>query len=274
MQRTSELAYNQVRLLEQINEARIASTSIVYLTIDSTIRIRGENYILLFNLMTKIEKKEQNKFLESKNPFLPPFLPGLHICELGDRHRLLFNKYSIYRNHVLLVTKEFEPQENNLTEADFRQVILVQGALSGVFYYNSGAESGASQKHKHVQFLPSESRGLPFVEMVESWLNEIQENPEINNNEILHHPQFNFLHGIRMLPELKDENALARIYLAAFDQLHKQVARQLGISYNVIGTERFIMLVPRKKERAFDEVSINSVGFVGSILFKSLQQYN
>ena len=102
---TCKLAYNQVKLLEQINEARAANTSIVYLTIDSTVRIKGDNYSLDFNLMTMIEKKEQNKFLESKNPFLPPFQPGLHITELGEQHRLLFNKYSIYHNHVLLVTK-------------------------------------------------------------------------------------------------------------------------------------------------------------------------
>jgi ATP adenylyltransferase/5',5'''-P-1,P-4-tetraphosphate phosphorylase II len=96
-----------VKLLEQINEARTASGAIVYLNIDETVRIRGDNYDMDFNLMTKIEKKEQNKFLESKNPFLPPFETGLHITELGDRHRLLFNKYSIYRNHVLIVTQDF-----------------------------------------------------------------------------------------------------------------------------------------------------------------------
>lgn len=80
---TSSLVFSQLRLLEQINEARAASTSIVYLTIDETIRISGDIYRMDFNLMTKIEKKEQDKILESKNPFLPPFQPGLHICELG-----------------------------------------------------------------------------------------------------------------------------------------------------------------------------------------------
>lgn len=104
--------------------------------------------------MTRIEKKEQNKFHESKNPFLPPFQPGLHICELGESHRLLFNKYSIFKNHVLLVTKDFESQESRLNQSDFKQLVLVQGALNGIYYFNSGQESGASQKHKHLQILP------------------------------------------------------------------------------------------------------------------------
>lgn len=64
---------------------------------------------------------------------------------------------------MLIVTKEFQPQENKLTEEDFKQCVLVQGALGGVFYFNSGPESGASQKHKHIQVLPAESRRLPFV---------------------------------------------------------------------------------------------------------------
>lgn len=88
----------------------MASNAIIYLTIDETVRIRGERYDLDFNLMTKIEKKEQDKALEAKNPFMPPFQQGLHITELGNTHRLLFNKFSIYKNHVLIVTTEFEPQ--------------------------------------------------------------------------------------------------------------------------------------------------------------------
>mgnify|MGYP003540681378 CR=1 FL=1 len=33
------------------------------------------------------------------------------------------------------------------------------------------------------------------------------------------------------------------------------------------------MIVPRRKERAFEDVSINSVGFAGSLLFKNNKQY-
>jgi len=44
----------------------------------------------------------------------------------------------------------------------------------------------------------------------------------------------------------------------------------------MFGCEHFIMMIPRKKEKAFNEISINAVGFMGSILFKDknlLQKY-
>lgn len=35
-----------------------------------------------------------------------------------------------------------------------------------------------------------------------------------------------------------------------------------------------MMMVPRKKEKAFEDLSINSVGFAGSLLFKNAKQYS
>lgn len=36
----------------------------------------------------------------------------------------------------------------------------------------------------------------------------------------------------------------------------------------MFGCEHFMIMIPRKKEKAFNEISINAVGFMGSILFK------
>lgn len=48
--------------------------------------------------------------------------------------------------------------------------MLVQGALHGIYYFNSGPESGASQKHKHIQILPSESMNLPLIYLINQWI--------------------------------------------------------------------------------------------------------
>jgi len=45
---------------------------------------------------------------EKKNPFLPPFEEGQLIMDLLHRHRLIFNKFCVCDNHVLVITKEFE----------------------------------------------------------------------------------------------------------------------------------------------------------------------
>ena len=64
----------------------------------------------LANKPTLAQNKEKAKKDTSKpfDPFVPPFEPGLFIDELSLTHNLLFNKFCICREHVLVVTKEME----------------------------------------------------------------------------------------------------------------------------------------------------------------------
>ena len=41
------------------------------------------------------------------------------------------------------------------------------------------------------------------------------------------------------------------------------------VDYNLIGSDELLFMVPRKKEKAFNELSVNAVGFMGSLLFRS-----
>jgi ATP adenylyltransferase/5',5'''-P-1,P-4-tetraphosphate phosphorylase II len=58
----------------------------------------------------------------------------------------------------------------------------------------------------------------------------------------------------------------------AYEKLRKNLVSSpegSGVcDYNMFGCEHFIMMIPRKKEKAFNEISVNAVGFMGSILFK------
>ena len=59
---------------------------------------------------TKFEGlKEQKKEPIKSDPFMPPFEEGLFIDELTTTHSLVFNKFSVCDNHVIVITKEFEP---------------------------------------------------------------------------------------------------------------------------------------------------------------------
>ena len=48
---------------------------------------------------------DKNKM--SVNPFLPPFEKNVFITDLEPNHRLIFNKYCVVREHVLILTKQF-----------------------------------------------------------------------------------------------------------------------------------------------------------------------
>jgi ATP adenylyltransferase len=58
------------------------------------------------------ESKPKKEF----NPFLPPFEEGLYIADVLDKHRLLYNKFSVCDEHVLVTTKDFEEQTSLLTK--------------------------------------------------------------------------------------------------------------------------------------------------------------
>lgn len=82
-------------------------------------------------------------------------------------HILVLNKFPIIANHFILATKDYKRQTHLLEEEDVYQTYRClrqwsrpasygaqQGRLFG--FFNSGDHSGASQPHRHVQFLPVE----------------------------------------------------------------------------------------------------------------------
>lgn len=74
----------------------------------------------------------------------------------------MLNKFAINAHHFILATKDFKEQTHLLEEDDLGaayacvQAYREQG--QGLFaFFNSGEHSGASQPHRHIQFLPIES---------------------------------------------------------------------------------------------------------------------
>jgi len=116
----------------------------------------GSAYAMAACIQTEGKGKKQN--IIHQEPFYSSLRvgklilkQGLFIKDLGANHRLLFNKYNIHQEHLLVVTKEFEPQSSKLTREDFKQTIVTFRAVRGLFFFNSGPKAGASQLHKHIQ---------------------------------------------------------------------------------------------------------------------------
>lgn len=84
----------------------------------------------------------------------------------NSSHIIVLNKYPIIAEHFILATKENKPQTNRL-EIDDLQIAYQclkewqgqthDGQPKRLFaFFNSGEHSGASQPHRHLQFLPVE----------------------------------------------------------------------------------------------------------------------
>jgi ATP adenylyltransferase len=82
--------------------------------------------------------------------------------DLPPSHILVLNKFPVVPNHFILATKIFKEQTNLLERSDLGAAYACLKTyrdngeeLFG--FFNSGKASGASQPHRHIQFLPVES---------------------------------------------------------------------------------------------------------------------
>ena len=97
------------------------------------------------------------KHLRREGPKPNPFLPWdqrLEVERLGSSHLLLLNKFPVQRGHLLLITQQWRPQSGWLEPSDWQQLARVDAETPGLWFFNSCAEAGASQPHRHLQLLP------------------------------------------------------------------------------------------------------------------------
>ena len=116
-----------------------------------------------------------------------------YILDLGEGHRLLYNKFPVFDRHVLVVTREFLEQ-TNLSFEDVRQTMTVVKAQEGMFFYNCGKLSGASQRHRHTQCLPMEGKKLVLIDQMSQFAKGKQ--AEGKTNVVLKFDPFEFEHGM------------------------------------------------------------------------------
>jgi ATP adenylyltransferase len=93
----------------------------------------------------------------NKDPFVEPFEPGAFIDEVTETHSLIFNKFSVCDQHVIVITKDFEKQIDPLNIDDFKATSIVMASMNAFMFFNSGFNSGASIMHKHMQIIPYSS---------------------------------------------------------------------------------------------------------------------
>jgi ATP adenylyltransferase len=106
---------------------------------------------------------------EKKDPFDNPS-PDLWIADIqatDPTHLLVLNKFPVIANHFILATKTSQPQTHLLEEVDldatysclqaWEQQHSIEKPQRLFAFFNSGHHSGASQPHRHVQFLPVEN---------------------------------------------------------------------------------------------------------------------
>lgn len=183
------------------------------------------------------------------NPFLPPD-PELTVCPWGETHTLILNKFPIFADHLLLITRAFATQQAPLEPSDWRAALDLLAAADGLLFYNGGADAGASQPHRHLQLVRA-----PIGPGDDAFPTE----PVIDTGAL----------GVALagadLPE--DPERAYHVY----QTLHAELGLGDGDPYNLLATRRRLWLIPRRTEH-FEGVSVNALGFAGSLLVKTEEE--
>ena len=278
------------RILEQTEFALECGSLLSLPTEYELVEQEGIGYLvrILSNLKRKDEAKKKQDSQKAKtgknfNPFLP-YEQDLFVADVSQTHLCLLNKFNVVDHHLLIVTREFEEQENWLTLQDFEALLACMAEFDGLAFYNGGAIAGASQRHKHLQLVP-----FPLVPSGA----KIPIEPLIAaakfDNSIGKIPGFPFVHALGRLDSTWMQSPLAGA--RATLELYRRLLRAVGLqnqeqtqektqeqtnnkqtgAYNFLATREWMLVVPRSQE-FFESISINSLGFAGALLVRNQQQ--
>lgn len=190
------------------------------------------------------------------NPFLPWDAP-LQVDLLADRHVLLLNKYPVQAAHLLVISRDWQPQSGWLTEADWQAVAMVGADTGGLWFFNSHATAGASQPHRHLQLLPrrADEPSCPLAARYAQQLAGLcPPSPWAHCLSRRHDPR-----GGSDLPELYADHC-ARLGLGRA----ASTAAPEG-AYNLLFDDDWFLTVKRVREHGAG-FSVNALGFAGFLL--------
>ena len=184
------------------------------------------------------------------DPFASPE-PALVVGDLTTTHYALLNKFSVLREHLLIVTRSYENQHALLDERDFEALAVCMDEAEVLAFYNGGPEAGASQAHKHLQVvtLPlSPRQAVPMDALVHGGRMALP-----------------FPHAFAPLAagDVADASRMLRTYL----DLHRAAGLAPPRPYNLVVTHEWMLVVPRARDR-FEGVSVNSLAFAGSLFVR------
>lgn len=220
------------------------------------------------------------------DPFAPPYEPALYVGEVSETHVALLNKFNVLDEHLLLVTREYEPQTALLREADFRAMLWALAGTEGLAFYNGGTDAGASQPHKHLQVVPlplaDSVPRIPFIPLFErAFTSDVSSdgpggdgNGPGGDGGPGKSPELPFAHAVAPMPDrwrdtpIRSAGEVMELYRELWHSLgYTLTGREQPIPYNLLATTNWLWLVPRRREE-YESIAVNALGFAGALLVR------
>lgn len=205
------------------------------------------------------------------NPFLPPD-PELTVGPVGEHHVAILNKYPVSLRHLVLARKTFAEQQEPLEPCDFQALAYVISACGGLGFHNGGTPAGASQRHKHVQWVPAAADN-PSLRMFRSVLD-----PDAKEHTVFIHLQLPMRHCfVRVVAgqgrdEARSAQSMMQAYQRALETLQLEADEQGHLpAANMLVEDGWMLVVPRREEH-YAGVSLNALSFGGVFYVRDEEQ--
>ncbi|OGA37856.1 MAG: phosphorylase [Betaproteobacteria bacterium RIFCSPLOWO2_12_FULL_62_13] len=224
----------------------------------------------------ELERRRAEGLPSPANPFLP-HEPDLFVADVSETHVALLNKFNVIDRHLLVVTRRFVHQETLLDRNDLAALLACMAGREALGFYNGGVTAGASQPHKHLQMVPLPLGEGAALTPIEPALDAVPHRPGFCAV-----PALPFRHAFAWLePALPDDPLAAAVRLetlclAALEYIgvtpvEREGERRQSAPYNLLLTRRWLLAVPRAREH-FDSISVNALGFAGSLFVRDEAQ--
>ena len=228
-----------------------------------TLKYKSNNAFCDYEL--RFLKSPIPKYLVEYGPKRNPFIPWdskLEIQSINHNHTLILNKYPVQIGHMLLITNSWKPQNGWLDIEDFDAINEVDKDTTGLWFFNSSKEAGASQPHRHFQLLPRHYHDFicPRYEWFSSLLNNINCKKSLISHCISIKPRNKIIGA--------GSNDLFNSYKSMINEMNLgdiNLVDKPTKPYNLLITTEWIALIKRKTERS-NGFSINALGFAGYFL--------
>lgn len=233
----------RARLREQLRRARASGGLEPTRTACSEIVDRGVRFIV-HEIVGRDRKWDVTRDQADRghDPFRPPYQKDLFVAELSATHVVLLNRFPVLDEHLLVVTREDEPQQSWLSLADFDALAACRNEIEGVGFYNAGPTAGASQPHKHLQLVPMPFTTGPLLDAVDR----------------------GFACAQQPVPAACPGDVLHAAYRVLMARLGLDAERD---PYNLLVVSDRLVVVPRSRH-SFEGIGLNAMGYAGSILVR------
>ncbi|WP_369326134.1 phosphorylase [Alcaligenes nematophilus] len=203
------------------------------------------------------------------NPFSPP-APALTVDDASSTHNIVLNKFAVCDLHLVLADKVFSEQLSPLREIDFRILADFLAVHGGLGFYNGGGPAGASQRHKHTQWIPQAASNGSLA----LYLDKLPTQAAAGSAH--QHSALAFEHCFVRLQDAQEPEVLAASLLSSY----RNACNELGLEpagdgllppHNMLAGQGWMLVVPRSVELV-DGISVNALSYAGCIYVRTPEQ--